>query len=333
MHMYKYSIIVPVYNAEEYLPACLDSILVQNYKNFEVILVNDGSKDRSLEICENYKKRDNRIVVINKENGGSTSSRKAGAKISSGDYIICIDSDDFIEMDYFSHVNELLNLNKVDVICFGYDSYYGNRTVRNINDCNEGIYEKETYEIFVKSFIYNKEKNGMNTGNLIYSLWSKVIRRDLFVDAQNSIEDKLVIGEDMLCIAKVLHSAKSLMVKNESYYFYRVLDSSIMRNFQLKKFEQFNDTVYALSCLDYIEKERLQAFSFVSLSNLIAKLVRNCSSIGQFRKEIKSTMKYYHLWENACSVCEYRCKTQERIKLIMFQRKLLCALYVYYKYK
>ena len=91
------SVIVPIYNAEKTLKKCINSILSQTYTNFELILVNDGSKDSSLSLCKNYSKKDSRIVVINKENEGCIAARRSGIEISKGEYIMFVDSDDTIK--------------------------------------------------------------------------------------------------------------------------------------------------------------------------------------------------------------------------------------------
>ena len=94
------SVVIPVYNVEQYLPKCIESIMNQTYKNLEIILVNDGSTDGSQKICEEYKSIDNRIKIINKENGGLSDARNVGIDNSSGNYITFIDSDDYIDDDY-----------------------------------------------------------------------------------------------------------------------------------------------------------------------------------------------------------------------------------------
>ncbi|MEG2898607.1 MAG: glycosyltransferase, partial [Eubacterium sp.] len=95
------SLIIPIYNSEKFLDRCIQSIINQTYKNIEIILVNDGSIDQSLEICQLYKKRDNRIVIINKKNGGVGSARNIGLQKAKGDYIGFIDSDDYIDKETY----------------------------------------------------------------------------------------------------------------------------------------------------------------------------------------------------------------------------------------
>ena len=116
----KYSIIVPIYKIEKYLSQCIESVLVQDFKDYELILVDDGSPDSCPQICDSYAERDNRIKVVHKENGGLVSARKAGLAISSGDYAFCLDGDDFLHPECLQRVNNVLEQYKPDVICFGY---------------------------------------------------------------------------------------------------------------------------------------------------------------------------------------------------------------------
>lgn len=101
------SIIVPIYNVEKYLPKCIESILSQTFTNFELILVNDGSKDRSGIICDEYASKDNRIKVIHKENGGVSSARNSGVDLASGKYIGFVDPDDYIKKDMYERLHYL----------------------------------------------------------------------------------------------------------------------------------------------------------------------------------------------------------------------------------
>ena len=98
------SVIIPVYNAEKFLKSCLDSVVNQTYKNLEIILVDDGSKDNSLEICKQYEKKDKRIKLICKKNGGAASARNLALTIAKGDYITFVDSDDFINLEMYEYL-------------------------------------------------------------------------------------------------------------------------------------------------------------------------------------------------------------------------------------
>lgn len=117
MQQLKISVIVPVYNVEKYLKQCLDSIVNQTYKNLEIIIVNDGTKDNSMKIVEEYL-QDKRIKVINKENGGLSSARNIGIKEATGDYISFIDSDDYISLNMYEDL--VKNINGEDIIIFNY---------------------------------------------------------------------------------------------------------------------------------------------------------------------------------------------------------------------
>ena len=114
--MPRLSIIVPIYNVEKYLSRCIESILNQTFKDFELILVNDGSTDNCKEICEKYKRMDSRIIVANKKNGGLSSARNLGIDISKGDYIGFVDSDDFIDVHMYEILLNTINAYDSDIV-------------------------------------------------------------------------------------------------------------------------------------------------------------------------------------------------------------------------
>ena len=124
--MVKISIIVPVYNVERYLGKCINSILNQTFADFELILVDDGSTDRSGYICDDYKKKDNRIKVIHKENGGLSSARNAGLDIAKEKYIGFVDSDDFINKNMYEFLYKDIKVNNSDIAICDYEEVYEN---------------------------------------------------------------------------------------------------------------------------------------------------------------------------------------------------------------
>lgn len=116
----KVSIIIPVYNAEKHISKCIESLTNQTYKEIQIILINDGSTDKSGQICEAYAEKDNRIIVIHKENGGVSSARNIGLENSTGYYIMFVDSDDWIEEDAIKRLMQVQNKYSYDLIMFGY---------------------------------------------------------------------------------------------------------------------------------------------------------------------------------------------------------------------
>ena len=120
------SVIVPIYNTELYLKRCIDSIIQQTYTNLEIILINDGSPDTCGEICEEYKQKDNRIIVIHQENQGLSGARNSGVKIATGDYISFVDSDDYLDTTAYEKIICFILENNLDIVCFGYYNVFSN---------------------------------------------------------------------------------------------------------------------------------------------------------------------------------------------------------------
>ena len=118
--MLKVSIIVPIYNMEQYLNRCLESIINQTYENIEIILINDGSKDNSLEICKNYAKKDNRIMIIDQKNSGVSSARNSGLDKATGEYLAFVDPDDWIDKDGIEKMVDFALKHKCDIAFFDY---------------------------------------------------------------------------------------------------------------------------------------------------------------------------------------------------------------------
>ena len=133
--MNKISIIIPIYNVEQYLPQCLDSIINQTYKNLEIILINDGSTDNSGKICDNYAKVDNRIHVFHKKNEGVTSARNLGLDKCTGDFIGFVDPDDFIELNMYEILYNEQQRTNADIVWCNYLLYYSanNQLLGEIN--------------------------------------------------------------------------------------------------------------------------------------------------------------------------------------------------------
>lgn len=177
------SVIVPMYNASRFIKKCITSILNQTYKNFEVIIINDGSTDNSLNICNRFK--DERIRIINQKNQGTIYSRLMGIKEAKGNYICFIDADDWVTKDYLETLVDTAEKHNVDLVCI--------KDYRTID--KYGIFKVKDFKEIFKEKLYNyndlKQYNHIYTLNRVFSstVWGKLYKKELFADYENKILD------------------------------------------------------------------------------------------------------------------------------------------------
>ena len=223
----KISIIIPIYNVEKYLKRCLDSVVNQTYKYIEIILVNDGSPDNCGKICDEYAKIDSRIKVIHKENGGLSSARNAALAIVSGEYIMFVDSDDWISENSLEQLNEYINMD-YDIINFKF-SFVEEKT-ENIIEFNGRT--ENSYECDLLSYI-----DKLFSGELDFFIWNKLYKRDLF-DGVRFPEGRNY--EDLATIYKLYFKAKSIIVTDYTLYYYWLGNSnSITSNSTVKNMTDY----------------------------------------------------------------------------------------------
>lgn len=219
------SIIVPVYNVEKYLEKCLNSILEQTYKNFEVIVVDDGSPDSCYEICEQYAKKDARIKAFHKKNGGLADARNYGLERSSGKYITFIDSDDFVKEDYLEYLLCLLEKHKADISMCGNFRYWEDKEVKGSKKVEIKVFSSLEA---VENLLYQK--------NIENSAWGKLYKRELFKNIQYPTGK---LYEDLGTTYKVIFNAKRVVWSSSQKYFYLQRESSIMsRKFSYKNMDR-----------------------------------------------------------------------------------------------
>lgn len=208
-----FSIIVPVYNVEHYLDQCLESILTQNYSNFEVLLINDGSKDSSLEICKKYKQIHDKIILIDKENGGVSDARNTGLKTANGEYIFFCDSDDYwVGSDTLLNINNLIKESKADLIIHEESRFFSKRDI---------VYKHN------QKFLKNKKGNFTDEIiNLVYydlyapSPCDKIIKRSILIENELFFPtDKR--SEDIEWTGKLMYHIETFSIYSKSFYFYR----------------------------------------------------------------------------------------------------------------
>ena len=243
----KISIIVPVYNCEVYLRCCIDSLISQTYCNFEIILVDDGSTDSSGSICDLYDVLDDRIMVLHQENAGVSAARNAGLRICTGEYVMFVDADDWIEPDACSKI--VYSIDKESLL------YLWNiRVIKNENvELQKDILDPASIQEFVASIIAaDKHQNPY-----IRASWGKLFKRELIKNIHFS--EDLYIGEDacflLKCIEKI-HSINQIRVFSDAWYNYRIIPTSAVRRYKADLLEQsIKQYNYILSQISFLNIE------------------------------------------------------------------------------
>lgn len=220
---YLISVIVPVYNVENYLRKCIESILNQVYKNLQIILVDDGSTDLSGEICEEYRLIDQRIEVIHKENGGPASARKAGLILADGQYIGFVDADDYIDTDFYQVLLEDAIESGADLVHGGYISENNGSTVLN------NMYETGTYELagvqaeFIKKYILKIDSDV----HMNHNVFPKLFKTDLVRVSDTIVPVSQTRGEDLLLVCSCILNSKKIFLDRRAGYHYIMRSNSI----------------------------------------------------------------------------------------------------------
>ncbi len=240
--MPKVSIIIPMYNVEKYLKRCIESVLNQTVKNLEIICVNDGSPDNCPQICDEWKEKDNRIVVVHKENGGLSDARNAGLDIAQGEYIAFVDSDDWISIQIYQiMINKCLS-NCLDICEVNYL-----KTIENI----ENVSNSNEYRIFDTE---NSLKQLIN-GYMSQTVWNKLYKKGVI---KGIYFEKGKLNEDEFWTYQVFANSKRIGKLNWYGYYYFQRDTSIM------------GTSYSLRRIDAIEgKKRRLDFIYKNYPNLV----------------------------------------------------------------
>lgn len=265
----KVSVIIPVFNAELYLEQCIESVINQTYKEIEIILINDGSEDESGKICDKYAQEDQRIIVIHKKNGGVSSARNAGLKSSTGNYIMFVDSDDWLDSNAVNTLVKIQNKNEYEIIMFG--SYRENLIL------GKTIEMKEEERSFDKENEIRKILPTLIKGEKINSLWNKIYKSSLIKDNDIIFDEALNIAEDLLFNFQAFLNAESFYVLDQSFYHYMIRDEeSLTKRHNPKKYEMLmfvNNYMQKELSKDPIYSKALQASQHIRIKNIYSCLL------------------------------------------------------------
>lgn len=285
------SIIVPIYNVEKYLDRCIKSILSQTFKDFELILINDGSTDESSNICEKYKGLDNRIVVIHKENGGLSSARNVGLDIAKGKYIGFVDSDDYIDENMYYELYRSITKNNSDISICKFIKVYNNNKVNLINN---NLLEVNYSNIEALQELY---KN--NSVDFIVA-WNKLYRSKLIKEFRYPLGRK---HEDEFIIHKLLYRCNKVTYINKELYYYYQRENSIMNSkLSIKDIDKV-----------YFYLDRIKFFNSINNKQLKEKSTYNF------------VIGYFDLYAKVKYILKDECSRKRLKKLIIKNYHYICT--------
>ncbi|GAE35918.1 glycosyltransferase [Halalkalibacter akibai] len=270
----KVSIIVPIYNVEKYLNRNLDSLLSQQLKDIEIIAVNDGSTDNSLEILQSYANRDNRIRVVDKANGGVSSARNEGLKRASGEYIGFVDPDDWINEEMFKQLYETAKADNADIVMCSYIREFGNHAkVKKFPGPEKISYQgDEVHSTIMRRLIgpINEEIAQPELLDAWGTVWSKIYRYDVVIGNEIRFKDLSEIGtnEDSLFNIEVFYHANTFVFLNQPYYHYwRANESSVTTGYKPALIDKWSNLFLIIETF-IMEKNLSKSFDY-ALNNRI----------------------------------------------------------------
>lgn len=261
-----FSVVVPIYNSEDYLSKCIESIINQEYKNLEIILIDDGSTDHSIDICNRYASVDKRIVVIHQGNHGLVYSRKKGVQIATGEYIAFVDSDDSIDTNMFSRIAEVLSENNTDIVAFGLKEIYSDRVTIKDNKYSYSFYDKNQIEKQILPTMISY--SSFFCFGMLPNLVCKVVKRELIKQICSNVEDIVTVGEDADFSFQLISQANSIrLIDFQPYNYFKRNDSMMYKPIEINRIYALQNDL--LRCfenngLSYLMKEQVNSYiSFV----------------------------------------------------------------------
>ena len=242
---YKVSIIIPVYNVEKYLKECIDSVLSQTYINYEIILIDDGSTDKSSKICDDYSAKFSNITVKHIENAGLSNARNVGINLSSGEYLMFLDSDDYWDNKYCLQdiMNNLDDNYDSDLLIFRYKKYFEESKSYVLS--SKELDESYNYKNHSKNeiFEYMLDKNAF-----FASACNKVIKRSSIIE-NNLLFQVGATSEDIEWCARLIIKVKNISLSNNCFYVYRYREDSITNTMDISNIVCLKNNI--LQCINY----------------------------------------------------------------------------------
>lgn len=278
------SVIIPVYNVEQYLNSCINSVISQSYTDFEIILVDDGSTDSSGKMCDEWSKKDSRIKVFHKPNGGLSSARNYGIERASGEYISFLDSDDFISETFFSELISLFSNNpQIDVSACGIKTFIdGKNEYKDFMPCESGLFSNDN---FVSGILAHRISN---------AVWNKIYKRSI-IDSLRFKDG--IINEDFPFVVELFSKVKHIASTNRCTYYYRLRPGSITRQLHPRCCDFVENAYWAQNFIpvhyNHVNDKLIDSYIFQEMIGVVGNIAKynypenTIEAYNKYRKILK----------------------------------------------
>lgn len=283
--MCQLSIIIPIYNSQEYLRECIESVIAQTYKEIEIILVDDGSTDHSPEICDEYAEKNENIICVHKKNEGLCLARRDGALKARGQFVGFVDSDDTIAKDYYERLMHYQQESGADIVTSGLicDDY----TI--LDNYPEGRYTHEKKEVLYRTMIFDTEKR---RSALSCSLCSKVIRKDIYLKVLSKYYTRMTLLEDISYFYRIVLAADCIYISHYLGYYYRQHSNSSSHQYNANSFQNL-DKAWSIAINNYrytnssINKQ-LKNLAIFMMFIEFERLIMNARTFNEFKRLLEN---------------------------------------------
>ena len=315
----RFSVLVPVYNVENYLRQCLDSLICQQDLFYEIVLIDDGSTDTSGEICDDYQKRYPDIFrIVHKKNEGLLLARRSAIQIAKGEYFIFVDSDDFVEENMLSCFDQIINETNPDMIIYQMDRYDGSNysKFRDMLYAENRLINEDEKEAYYRATLLHTISNG---------LCGKVVKRDIVdIDYNYKPLSHVSVGEDLLQSLPIITKAKKIL------YHYRTNPLSVSRVFNYRRYDSMRSVEIELNkwAANWEVGNRANLVARHALVETVWGTLRALSKSDENLQSIQSKTLIEKMSEDTYMINQYKCIEKNNLNLI--QRIVLSLLYKKY---
>lgn len=328
--MQKISVIVPVYNGESSIKKCVSSIIEQSYKNLEIIIVDDGSKDSTLSICQGISEKDKRLMVLHQENQGVSAARNNGLQHMSGEYVMFVDADDFLDVDACQRCIDIINVDDSDIVVANKVFHIGNRIQKNVLYSNQHFLregnEKDLFILDLMTPYYDRIMN--KVPYLSCGVTAKLFKTNLILDNKIEFQEDCRFGEDVLFNMECFQQAKKITYIDFDAYHFCVNSGSSTHKFRSdwnKSHETFMDGIDLFNARYKKDDRFLQAAQMMKVSRISSLAVSYYFHKDNPKNFLKSYIEFKKFvrspkYTDAVANVDHRLLNNNQKKIVFFLR-------------